>query len=358
MRSETSRKTRRRAAGPIPAPPLHRRRAGSRTACGWLVLLSVLVLAACDAAPPAAPRLVIPTPDRDLGTHDFGERLLVAWTLSNPGPGEVRVARVDPGCGCAVARLERDVVPAGETTELELTVRLDAVGRARKVARVFLAGREDPEQLSFEVTVRAPWRLEPETVDFGTVRSGEIASASVTIHGLRDAPLVARAVRRSGRGVHGEITKTPGEDREEPTVVTLHWRPDASTGPFTDSVVVEAGPQGVYGNVVVPVRGDVAGALAIDPPEIAVAELAGRAVIDARIALTWRDGRDEEIVVESIGAGHPELDASLVESRPGAAIVAVSGAVPQDELEGARLVVRVRGSGGLMAVAPYRLPER
>ena len=69
------------------------------------------------------PKLVLPEATHDFGKLRTGDEAKCTIPVRNEGPGTLVIEKVRSTCGCTVAKLEKDVLPTGEQTELKITLK-------------------------------------------------------------------------------------------------------------------------------------------------------------------------------------------------------------------------------------------
>lgn len=94
----------------------------------WMLVAasSATVVGQGVAPGPAAPtgeppRMKLSDTKWDFGTVWHGEQLKHKLVISNEGKGELRILRVSASCGCTAAQPQRQILPAGESTDVEIT---------------------------------------------------------------------------------------------------------------------------------------------------------------------------------------------------------------------------------------------
>lgn len=83
-----------------------------------LPILAVVVLTVTSAL--AAPKLAIPVSDFDFGYAPQNSSISRVFWLKSQGDDTLKILKVIPGCGCTQAPLQKEVVPPGDSTQLEI----------------------------------------------------------------------------------------------------------------------------------------------------------------------------------------------------------------------------------------------
>jgi hypothetical protein len=121
----------------------------------------ILSLVACLAAltatargqtdPTAAPKLVIPQVEHDLGEVKAGEVVKHTFTFKNEGKGELEIKSIIPACGCETVDYDRKIAP-GQAGKITLQVR--TAGFSGAVSKTAAVQTNDPNLASFTIALR------------------------------------------------------------------------------------------------------------------------------------------------------------------------------------------------------------
>lgn len=58
--------------------------------------------------------------NKELGSHDEGDSLLIPFTIKNTGENNLLIQRVDAGCSCRVGAFTEDPIAPGQSGEITL----------------------------------------------------------------------------------------------------------------------------------------------------------------------------------------------------------------------------------------------
>lgn len=152
--------------------------------------LSLLTTAPAGAAS-AAPAIVFASETCELGSIVQGEQPTCEFAFTNGGTADLRVLRVEPSCGCTLARLSSPLVrPGGRGV---IRVGFDSANFAGEVVKTVDVESNDAARAVVALQVKA--RVEPEvdfeprTVTFDDVRPGAALRQTVMITNRRAEPV-------------------------------------------------------------------------------------------------------------------------------------------------------------------------
>ncbi len=148
--------------------------------CSGLLLLALTVW--------AQPRLEI------VGgtTYDWGkvgpkdDPLKARITLKNAGTELLKIERVQPGCGCTTAPLDKTELSPGETATMDVTLRLGgATGVVTKDVKIYSNDPSSPTTLWLKAEVVRPLAFIPaQYFVFVDMRVGQEAKATLTLKNM------------------------------------------------------------------------------------------------------------------------------------------------------------------------------
>lgn len=101
---------------------------------------------------PGTPKLVLSQESWDFGEVWHLEKPRLTINLRNEGTADLRVQPIQSTCGCAVAHLQRDVLPPGESTYFHL--RFDTKGKQRDVEATLIINSNDPQRPTFYFRIK------------------------------------------------------------------------------------------------------------------------------------------------------------------------------------------------------------
>jgi hypothetical protein len=199
-------------------------------------------------------------PDEDPerpGYFDFkvvenGQYALHTFVLKNSDPRDVTIQKVDPGCGCTVARimkveadgtrtpplakkpLELLILKPGEIAEIALRVDTGEVKVKNTdkhfMVRVSTNSVERPYlTLECHLVVDMPWQLAPASVNLPQVPEGAGATGRITIKALGTAGLTLGEIRELPEGATATLTRQ-GQFMEPVWVLDAGFTPPVPLG--------------------------------------------------------------------------------------------------------------------------------
>jgi hypothetical protein len=255
------------------------RRRGSRI--GRVVSLLVL-LASLPAI--AAPKLVVATPQVDLGAMTAGETAEAEFSLTNTGTEPLQITEVATTCGCTTTSYPRELKP-GETGSLRAKLASNALWTGR-IEKPITVRSNDPEQpalsLRLVAQMRPLFQFLPGNPVIVSYKRGEPIRQIVTVVSTVDPPIQVVGLADATAGTRAEIV--PGEA--------------AGPGVTRIMVTVQHPPQG----------GDLSGSVflrtthpTVKTVPLLVSVLAQDTIVARPPVLYWR-----------IGSGEPAPEASRV----------------------------------------------
>lgn len=148
------------------------------------VLGAAILAAAAGRAGSAAPVVIVEPEVLNFGQVRADDTTLVRrLRIMNRGDEPLQIEGVESGCGCAEARLEHEIVPAGAATEL--VVRLNLLGRRGSYRRDLIVRSNDPRRPSVRIPVVAdivsPWELTPTGITLGELEPNQRATQSLRL---------------------------------------------------------------------------------------------------------------------------------------------------------------------------------
>lgn len=220
----------------------------------------------------AAPELVVPEPEKDLGALTKGETVTLDFEIRNEGEAPLQILAVNPTCGCTVADFDERIAPGGsgaihvtldtETLEGPSTTRVQVVTDDPDQERVWLQIEAHVKSYLAAVPGEARWiytQLEPEGRISQTV--GALDEQSFRILGVEPpAPYIDASFRPAE------------EDEKHEGLSGSQWRvaltlaQDSPVGPITGKVRVRT-DHPKHEVLTIPVSGFVRPVVHITPSE-------------------------------------------------------------------------------------------
>jgi len=153
---------------------------------GGPILLGFLLLTSCLEH--VEERSPFPDIKFDKTVYDFGEvlqgdRVEYSYRFRNVGIDTLKISNVRKGCGCQAAKSTRDVIPPGETGDINVV--FNSRGYEGAVTKSVYVHSNDPEEprvgLAMKGTVVVDLITRPRALQFGDLIVGETSSKKVYI---------------------------------------------------------------------------------------------------------------------------------------------------------------------------------
>lgn len=125
----------------------------SRLALKLLLVLGIsIVLSSCGSNKP--PEIQVEPTSRDLGEIPQ-EPIELTYEIRNSGGSNLTISKILTSCGCTEAEVDRDTIPAGESTTLRVTLDPTEDNLYGNIVRVIYIRSNDPDNPEIEVEFRA-----------------------------------------------------------------------------------------------------------------------------------------------------------------------------------------------------------
>lgn len=165
-----------------------------------------------NGAPVAAtesPKIWFENPNHDFGVVKDKEELKVVFKFRNTGGQPLIIEKINTGCGCTVAALDKNEYAPGESGEIKITYNPKGHGKSSRNIQVL---SNDPEQRSFSLTIGADVVpvvvASPTALQFGQVSIG--SERSMTLQVLsRDPGMKITSVESNGPEFDAKILESP-----------------------------------------------------------------------------------------------------------------------------------------------------
>lgn len=217
----------------------------------------------------SAPKIVVDAPTFEFGVMQRGSKMRHNFVIRNDGTAALRLVAGRPSCKCTAFEVTSESIPAGGQAEIGLEwVAKSVPGPFRQTAPV---NTNDPTrpvvELVIEGTVIEPSGLEPSVFEFGEIRAGEPATASLIYYTTKEGEIDLTAEPPSREEIAGlyDVSIEPVDASELPTPnavdgrrVTLTSSAGLPVGPVMEWVKLRRG-QNEDDEIEVPVAGRVVG---------------------------------------------------------------------------------------------------
>lgn len=315
-------------------------------------LVGACIATALPFGCPAGPAIVCDHPVFDFGRQfaDGAEPAHV-FILRNAGDDVLEIHSVESGCGCAQARPEHKLIPAGAQTRLD--VRINLRGRAGLFARDVVVRSNDraTPELRLKVTgfIESPYELSPTAAMFGVIAPGAVATQSVdVIFGGHD-PVRIESVAPEAPWLEADAAEIEPGRRWRITVRTRPPYPDGASWLGARVRIATTHPQ--VPEIVFAATATVTRELSVTPSEWEVDADARTPVF--RHALI-RPGGAGRIDIVSIHTPDPSMRADSRVLADGSIQIVVRGIRAVPELDGQAVTIVTDPPAG----GPHRIPFR
>jgi len=239
-----------------------------QTCCRFLLSLSFFLVAAQGQAGTWADGLFDEL-SKDFGSVPRGAVLQHGFKIKNNTKDVVGLAGVRSSCGCTSAQLSKRYLQPGEETHL--LVRMDS-GRFRGLKTITLYVKLDrPEATEVRIWVKANSRddiaVNPEVIDFKTVRTGEGGQAKIQVRffGMPDAEI--EGVSAGSGYIRAKVIETGQTDLESIFSVQVDLDKQAPVGRWYSDIWLDTNHQS-SAKIRIPVRMEVVSALVASPATV------------------------------------------------------------------------------------------
>ena len=195
------------------------------------MLLVVFGLIFTSTAAPAGPVLTISKDEFDFGYIPQSSKVSHVFWLSNTGDQDLKIAKVNPGCGCTRAPLDQNVIPPGDSTRLEIIFSSKLYfNRVVKRPVIEIEGLPEPGYVTISSYVvprtdsLVPLRLEPFKLDISQYGETVRDRAAFAITNVSDKQLNVRLV--AGADEFGALTLPDKIEPGQTVQAELVLKPD------------------------------------------------------------------------------------------------------------------------------------
>ncbi|MCY2947969.1 MAG: DUF1573 domain-containing protein [Planctomycetota bacterium] len=252
-----------------------------------LAILAGLALA-CPASASSWADGLFDDLNKDFGSVPRGPVLQHNFVIKNTTAQTVTFGAVRVSCGCTSTQLMKTVLKPGEQTTLN--TRMDTSRfRGSKTVTIYVQISR-PESQEVRLWVKANARedvaITPESIDLGTIRSGETRTAKAQIHFYGGQGLELSEPQASSGYLEPSIKQLPGSEQEKIYEVSVVVRPDLPAGRWYADIWVETNLSQMP-KLRIPLNVEVESELVVSPGEASMGE--------------WKEGQDVErkIIIRS-----------------------------------------------------------
>jgi len=205
----------------------------------------------------------------DFGQVLQGKTVSHVFALTNSDAESLTITSVRTSCSaCTATVLSNKTIKPGEAARVEVSV--DTSGYEGRITKVVELGTDDPKRpgirLEVSATVVPEVRVVPKEVFLGAIVQGDSTELPIDLRPGAAKQFKVLGVKTACAFLATECKPGPGAGAtDEPLyVVTVRLLPKAPIGRFFEKVVVEADCP-VKPRLVIPIRGQVVGAISAEP---------------------------------------------------------------------------------------------
>src|ERR1039458_2378840 len=285
-------------------------------------------------APPAVPPAPAGKLQFDKTVYDFGTTSLVdsitgTFTYQNTGPGDLKIEKPQPSCGCTVASVKPDLLKTGEKGELVFTVRVS--GQRGALEKHITVPSNDPQSpkisLSIKVEMKQVLDVTPANFQLGNVQQGTITNVTVLVHRTDGKKLVISKAEPSSKLLRARITPVEGTN-DQSANVTIEVETEGTPRQFNENVKLslEDSAQPV---AVITVSGRLLGAVLVDPtmlywPMTDTSSSTNSEVLPMREIKVSATRPDQPLEIKNLTTNLKDLNLELVTKDAGKSYVVVA----------------------------------
>ena len=214
---------------------------------------------------------------KDFGVTPRGPTLTHYFAVKNTTNQTVTIGQPRVSCGCVAASVQQNTLAPGESTTLtaQMDTRRIQFTNAVKAVTVyvpFLSPTLEEVSLKVQAIARDDLAITPDGLNFGTVRKGQVGTASVKVTFFNDAKWEVTEAKSSGIYVKAEakLVSRKGNEVVYEIVATLDLACPA--GVWSADVWVKTSNAGVE-KFRIPVSVSVVAPLAVNPDSVKLADL-------------------------------------------------------------------------------------
>jgi hypothetical protein len=287
-------------------------------------LLGIVALSLCSSQVHAG---IFHETNRDFGSVPRGTLLTHQFKLTNDRQQPLHVASLRTSCGCAIATVGQDELAPGQATVLQVTVDTRKYGGYRQFTVHVLFDRPALEEVRITVsaTSREDISLTPGQLEFGRVRRGVEAKASVQIqyHGVGEWKITG--VENENGYLKPELTQGTNGIGQPTYQLTVTLRPDIPAGAWHSDLWLKT-TDATVPRIRVPMMVEVESALSATPSDVQLGQVkaggqAERKVVirgSAPFKITKVDGADALFKVEGVDGEAKSVHVLRVTVKPDA----------------------------------------
>ena len=318
-----------------------------KTAC--ILGFACSLLLAENALAGTGPRIFCDEPEYQFGEKPNTGVVEHVFIVENKGDAPLHVGSVRACCGTGASIATNQIGPQTNTT---VAVSLSIGGMRGPVSKVFYIGSDDPAQpycqLRVTGTATADAYLDPGSVNFGDLRSGEKAEQVVKLAVSTNIALSVTNVTIDVPKFAATFSKT--KDGYGITVHTVPpFKPGVTQGNMRILTDNKAFPQFDM-HLVATLGCDIL----VVPPDITLVTATGKAAPVTRY-LAIRSKRGAPFKILSVEAPDPGIEVKVDALSSGGYRIEMKNILPFSELDGKRFIIKTDHADGREVSVPVRM---
>lgn len=310
--------------------------------------------AAAPAAPAGhAPKIVCEQPTFDFGQTEPGSTVTHDFTIKNGGDLTLQITRVQPSCGCTVAKISSQTIKPGETANI--TANLNLAGRPPgHQEKHILVESNDPQTptllLHMRGDVRQDIQLAPDRLSPGQIRADQVVEMEVLFSTSLATPVQVKDVRTTLPALKAEVATVEAGKRYKILVKTV---PPLAAGPLEGLIQVTTD----YPNrpvFEVPFNASVMGAITVVPTKIM---LDGATKTPVNRPIIVSPGTATNFKILGIESPDPSITVEQTPFGPVRVRIQVNNIVAKPELNGKAIKITTDVEGMKEIFVPFEVVQ-
>ena len=172
-------------------------------------------------APAPAPKLQFDKTVYDFGATSLVDSVTGTFTYQNTGPGDLKIDKPQPSCGCTVASVKPDSLKPGEKGELVFTVRV--AGQRGSLEKHITVPSNDPQSpkisLAIKIEMKQVLEVSPQNIQLGSIRQGTTTNVTVVVRRTDGKKLVLSKAEPSNKLLQARIEPIEGSSNQSANVI-------------------------------------------------------------------------------------------------------------------------------------------
>ncbi len=275
----------------------------------------------------AAPRMTIVEPIKDFGTVAKGEVLTHKFQVKNNGDQDLEILKVQPSCGCTVAKYDAVIKP-GESGTVEAAVKTESF--QGPISKAVTIQSNDPDTPTAQVSIRATIKPYVEAYPAGFVRynllQGDTDKRTVILYSEEEEPLTIESIEVPGDWVKVERAPVAKADRvpvgrqgqNQYKLDIIVGGPSAPVGPLLDKIKIHTSSKN-QPEYLLSLSGMVRPAYTVSPTVLNFGEVNPKANETVRVITVSSNNSESPAAfkVNKVESTNPQINAAAKSTAPG-----------------------------------------